>query len=210
MKLPKILNGKNRYDLVTLLERDNLIGIELGVAGGLFSKKMIKTGKFKTFFGVDKYSDHHDLNQYKSAIKYVGLLESYKLIKLDFNQALEIFDDQYFDFVYIDGYAHNGQRGGETICKWIKKVKPGGLLCGDDYDNKFPLTLQAVDHVKEITNLELFITDINAETDHHYASWVFKIDRFYNINTQKELELKSKIYDFYYRCKIKLKKIFYK
>ena len=78
MKLPKILNGKNRYDLVTLLERDNLIGIELGVAGGLFSKKMIKTGKFKTFFGVDKYSDHHDLNQYKSAIKYVGLLESYK------------------------------------------------------------------------------------------------------------------------------------
>ena len=71
MNLFKILKEKNRYDLVTLLERENLIGIELGVAGGLFSKKMINSGKFKTFFGVDKYSDHHDVNQYKSAIKYL-------------------------------------------------------------------------------------------------------------------------------------------
>ena len=36
MKLFEILEGKNRYDLVNLLEKDNLIGIELGVAGGLF------------------------------------------------------------------------------------------------------------------------------------------------------------------------------
>ena len=64
MKSFEILDGKNRYDLVNLLEKGSLIGIELGVAGGLFSKKMIETGKFKFFFGVDKYSDHHDLNQY--------------------------------------------------------------------------------------------------------------------------------------------------
>jgi len=210
MKLDKILNGKNRYDLVNLIEGNNLIGVELGVAGGLFSKKMIDTGKFKTFFGIDKYSDHHDLKQYKSAIKYVGLLKNYKLIKLDFNEALDIFDDQYFDFIYIDGYAHNGQKGGETICKWIKKVKIGGLLCGDDYNKKFPLTLQAVDYVQKKTDLDLFITDLNAETDHQYASWVFKIDKFYDFETKKDLELKSKIYDIYYRYKIKLKKLIFK
>jgi len=149
MKLFEILEGKNRYDLIKLLDKNNLIGIELGVAGGLFSKNMIDTGKFKTFFGIDKYSDHHDIEQYKSAIKYVGLLENYKLLKLDFDDAIDMFDDQYFDFIYIDGYAHNGQKGGETICKWIKKVKPGGLLCGDDYDKKFPLTLEAVNYIKK-------------------------------------------------------------
>ena len=65
MKLFEILKGKNRYDLINLIEGNNLIGVELGVAGGLFSKKMIDTGKFKTFFGIDKYSDHHDLKQYQ-------------------------------------------------------------------------------------------------------------------------------------------------
>ena len=34
----KILKGKNRYELVNLLNQDNLIGIELGVATGIFSK----------------------------------------------------------------------------------------------------------------------------------------------------------------------------
>ena len=50
MKSFEILEGKNRYDLVNLLEKDSLIGIELGVAKGLFSKKMIETGKFKFFW----------------------------------------------------------------------------------------------------------------------------------------------------------------
>ena len=50
MKSFEILEGKNRYDLVNLLEKGSLIGIELGVAKGLFSKKMIETGKFKFFF----------------------------------------------------------------------------------------------------------------------------------------------------------------
>ena len=210
MKSFEILEGKNRYDLVNLLEKDNLIGIELGVAGGLFSKKMIETGKFKFFFGVDKYSDHHDLNQYKSAIKYVGILENYNLLKLDFNQDLEMFDDQFFDFIYIDGYAHNGQKGGETLCKWIKKVKPGGIFCGDDYDQKFPLTIEAVNYISKETNLNFYITDIRSETDHNYASWAFKIDKFYNIKIKKDLRFKSKVYDIYYKCKIKLKKFFYK
>ena len=122
MKSFEILEGKNRYDLVNLLEKDSLIGIELGVAGGLFSKKMIETGKFKFFFGVDKYSDHHDLNQYKSAIKYVGILENYKLLKLDFNEALEMFDDQFFDFIYIDGYAHNGQKFLKHFASGLRKL----------------------------------------------------------------------------------------
>ena len=171
---------------------------------------MIESGKFKFFFGVDKYSDHHDQNQYKSAIKYVGILENYKLLKLDFNEALEMFDDQFFDFIYIDGYAHNGQKGGETLCKWIKKVKPGGILCGDDYDKSFPLTVEAVNYISKKTNLNLYITDIISEKDHKYASWVLKVDKLYNIEINKTLRLKSIIFDFYHRIIRKLKKIFFK
>ena len=74
---------------------------------------------------------------------------------------------------------------GETLCKWIKKVKPGGILCGDDYDQKFPLTIEAVNYISQETNLNFYITDIRSETDHKYASWAFRIDKFYNIKIKR-------------------------
>ena len=206
----KILKGKNRYEWVNLLNQDNLIGIELGVATGIFSKKMVQTGKFKAFFGVDKYSDHHDLNQYKDAIKNVGLLENYKLIKLTFEEAHDLFEDEFFDFIYIDGYAHNGQLGGQTICKWINKVKIGGLICGDDYHEKFPLTVDAVNYIKKQTQLDLLITDIGAESDHKFPSWAFKIDKKYEIKVKRELVIKSKFFDIFHKFRIKIKKILFK
>ena len=156
--------------------------------------------------GLDKFNSGFD----KLTGKYVGILKNFKLLKLDFNEALEMFEDQFFDFIYIDGYAHNGQQGGETLCKWIKKVKPGGILCGDDYDQKFPLTIEAVNYIRKETNLNLYITDITSETDHKYASWLFKIDKNYNVEIKKDLILKSKIFDIYYKYKIKLKKFFSK
>ena len=83
-------------------------------------------------------------------------------------------------------------------------------FCGDDYDQKFPLTVDAVNYISKETNLNFYITDIKSETDHKYSSWAFKIDKFYNIKIKKDLRFKSKVYDIYYKYKIKLKKIFYK
>ncbi len=207
----KRLNQISRDKLFTFAQRkEGLIGIELGVAKGAFSKQMVETKKFSIFFGIDKYSDHHNIKEYKFALKSVGLLENYKLFKITFDDALDIFEDQYFDFVYIDGYAHNGQKGGETICKWIRKVKPGGVLCGDDYDKKFPLTVESVNYVSKETGLELYITDPKYENDHKFSSWMLKIDKLYNLKPNTNLKVKSKIADFYFKNKIKIKKIFYK
>ena len=47
------LSGYSRFDLLKLLEgRTNLVGIELGVASGDYSAKMLDSGKFFQFFGV--------------------------------------------------------------------------------------------------------------------------------------------------------------
>ena len=41
------LSGYSRFDLLKLLEgRTNLVGIELGVASGDYSAKMLDSGKF--------------------------------------------------------------------------------------------------------------------------------------------------------------------
>ena len=47
--------------------------------------------------------------------KVVGLLEAYAarstVLRATFAEALALFPDEYFDLVYLDGYAHTGNDG---------------------------------------------------------------------------------------------------
>jgi len=207
----KIIKSYNRFNVPDFLNRKNLVGIELGVAKGEFSKKMINSGKFKLYYGVDKYSDHHDSKEYLETLKNVGFEKNFILLRTSFESALNLFEDNYFDFVYVDGYAHGGQEGGKTLCDWIKKVKIGGIICGDDYDQKFPLTVSAVDHLAENTNNQLFITNkdlYNKEEHKHFASWIINVDKYYDIKPNKSLILKSIIISLYHKIRIKIKYLF--
>ena len=212
LKKFETLENFSRSKLPELIKNnDNLVGIELGVAKGAYSKKMIETNKFSFFFGVDKYSDHHDTKEYLEAINTVGIFSNYKLIRCTFDEALELFEDDFFDFIYIDGYAHNGQLGGDTIVKWYSKLKVNGIICGDDYDDKFPLVKQAVNYLSDKYNLEILLTDVNAEEDgHDFPSWAHICQKKLSLSVKQEMIRKSKIYDFYYRNKIKFKKFFEK
>ena len=58
-----------------------------------------------------------------------------------------------------------------------------------DYDQKFPLTIEAVNYISKETNLNFYITDIRSETDQAIMSWVFKIDKFYNIKIKKGFKI---------------------
>ena len=42
---------------------------------------------------------------------------------MTFDDAIDLFEDQFFDFIYIDGFAHTGEEGGETLIKWYRKLK---------------------------------------------------------------------------------------
>jgi len=207
----KILHNYCRFNVPDFIQKDNLIGIELGVAKGDFSKKMLESNKFKFYYGVDKYSDHHDSNEYLAALKHIGINKSFHLLKTSFESALNIFEDNYFDFVYVDGYAHGGQEGGKTLCDWIKKVKVGGIICGDDYDSKFPLTIKAVNHLAQNTNNQIYLTNkdfVYENQRKHFASWIIKVDKEYNVKPDKSLMLKSKIISEYHKIRIKIKYLF--
>ena len=74
----KIIKNSYRHNVIDLLKGSRNLGIELGVAQGIFSERMVKSGKFSCFYGVDIYADTHDVNEYKSALKRVGLTENFK------------------------------------------------------------------------------------------------------------------------------------
>ena len=163
-----------RHNVINSLVGTGNVGIELGVAGGDFSKRMIDSGKFKIFYGVDLYSDHHNTNEYKHALKFVGLENNYRLLRMSFDDALELFDDDYFNFIYFDGYPHTGEEGGKTFVDWFRKAKIGGVIAGDDYHDDWPLVKWAVNTFAKALDVELSVTGKTETTNlSHYPSWFF-------------------------------------
>ena len=174
----KLLENFSRFDLVNLLNGENNVGIELGVAEGEYSKELIASGKFKKLFGVDCYESVHGKDQYKRALKTLVLPESnkYILMKMFFDEALDLFEDRSLDFIYIDGFAHSGEEGGKTMFDWYKKLKIGGIIGGDDFHSDWPLVKLTVKDFVQKTNEKLMLTEVvnNSSQYSKYPSWAIK------------------------------------
>jgi len=163
----------HRHDIVNELKGNNNIGVELGVAKGVFAKRLLNSLKFKKLYGVDMYNDVHDTNEYANTLKYLGLENSkYYLLRMDFESANNIFKDESFDFIYVDGFAHSGEEGGKTLIDWYKKLKIGGILAGDDYHSDWPLVVWAVNDLAKQLNATINLTEITEDEPYSkYPSW---------------------------------------
>jgi hypothetical protein len=125
------------------------VGIELGVAKGWFSHQLLINSKLSHLFSVDMWSGdrEHDVEEYKEALRLLlPHMHRSTCLRMMFSDALDLFPDGYFDFIYIDGYAHTGQEAGRTLTDWWPKLKAGGLFAGDDYHPNWPLVMEEVDN----------------------------------------------------------------
>jgi hypothetical protein len=123
--------------------------IELGVAAGTFSATLLKSRHVKHLFSVDAWdieNSGHGVEEYFSVLlDFRGFGDRSTIVRSGFADALYHIPDASLHFVYIDGNAHTGQEGGETIEAWFSKVAPGGMLAGHDYDVvQWPLTYHNV------------------------------------------------------------------
>lgn len=72
--------------------------------------------------------------KYKSIVKY----------KMTSEEALDAFKDQSVDLVYVDAlHTYRGAR--DDIARYLPKIRPGGWLCGHDYQQRFAGVIKAVD-----------------------------------------------------------------
>lgn len=150
-----------REAVFNLLHRSSCIGIELGVAAGGFSHRMVMTGKFDRCFGVDLYGGGiHSVSEYKEALRKIGVIRGtpYHLLRMTFEEAYDLFPDGWFDFIYVDGYAHGGEDGGATIYSWWRKLRVHGVMAGDDYHARWPLVVEAVDAFVKDSKTRLHLT----------------------------------------------------
>jgi hypothetical protein len=115
-------------------------GVEIGVARGGFTKKFCEAGI--EMVGVDPWmaDDNYDYepgqkamdDMYEQAKEAVKDYPNCKLLRMTSLEAAELFEDNTFDFVYIDGH-HGFRHVVDDINEWSKKVRKGGVISGHDY-----------------------------------------------------------------------------
>lgn len=160
----------------------NGVGIELGVAEGEFSERILRETEDSDFYlySVDMWAGDrgHDVAQYSRVIQR---FEKYKkrntIIKLKFDEALPLFPDNYFDFIYVDGYAHTGGENGKTFYDWFPKLKNGGVMAGDDYHDNWPLVKSSVDLFASSIDRDLHVINCHEPNSvwSEYPTWfIFK------------------------------------
>lgn len=133
-----------REDLYTQIPK-NGIGCELGVCRGYNAVQLFHLAKPKKLYLVDVWvngnaavADHvrFRAKDYQEQVSNIfeeqvesGVVELHKKGSLKF---LLDFDDDYFDWIYLDtGHVFDQTNAEINLC--IQKVKTGGLILGDDF-----------------------------------------------------------------------------
>ena len=165
---------QNRDDIASIL-KPNGLGVELGVATGQFSRRILEKSALRFLYSIDMYAGDrgHDVNEYKQALRTLEPFQQRNtIIRMRFDEAVDLFDDDYFDFVYVDGYAHTGEEEGKTLRDWYPKVKSGGVFAGDDYHRRWPKVVHHVDELVSQLELELHIISNEEKSKHnHFPTW---------------------------------------
>ncbi len=134
---PVVVEIVKKYNVKTICE--------VGVAFGNQSLEIIEKCNIKKLYGVDTYK-HYPSSEYKDPMNlpqplfdliYCLVDKRFKaagatLIRAPSIKAARLFANHSLDMVYIDA-NHTYQGVKDDLAAWYDKVKPGGIISGDDY-----------------------------------------------------------------------------
>lgn len=156
-RMPVEIPGADRVDLTKLFaELGYLTGAEIGTNRGSYALVIVHNNPKCNLYCVDPwtlYDGMHDFTDandrercYRQATERLDPLPNVHIVKKFSMDALEDFEDESLDFVYIDA-NHEWPYVTHDIYYWSQKVRSGGIVSGHDY-----LKTQREDglvHVKE-------------------------------------------------------------
>lgn len=148
---------------------------ELGVFEGAGIKTLVKSNP-KLLIGIDLWQDDNNWavtdgmtqskmdENYREALQLLELYPAVQYIKDYTTNCADKFEDEYFDFIYVD--ADHSYEGCEAdLINWWPKVKRGGILSGHDYfeaASKYKFgVIQAVDEFRinnSISDVDFYVT----------------------------------------------------
>lgn len=118
----------DRFTLLSLFPK-NGIAAEVGVDRGRFAERIYEITKPKKLHLVDKFMYEYQISEVKSRFK-----DDPNVIihKSDSAEGARLFDDDYFDFIYIDT-DHSYETTKKELNAYSNKIKSGGFISGHDY-----------------------------------------------------------------------------
>lgn len=158
-KMPIEVPNYGRANMAELFaELGFKVGVEVGVRDGGYSKTLMNANPGLTLYGVDPYEPHQGYRDHVRKSTFEAFeteahtkldgFERYHFIRDYSHNAVHQFEDGSLDFVYIDG-DHSFYNATQDIELWSKKVRPGGIVSGDDY---FKHKGKARIHVYQVVN----------------------------------------------------------
>jgi hypothetical protein len=110
---------------------------------------------------------------YEKVLEKFGNKSNVKIIKMKSCEASKLYDDDYFDWIYIDAdHSYDGVK--KDIINWWPKLKKGGIFSGHDFDPSITDENFEKYGVEKAIN-EFFSNKFNLTSEKNYKSWyVFK------------------------------------
>lgn len=152
----------------------NPVGIEIGTAEGYTTKYLLSTIPNLKLYGIDPYISFQDISGVFVDYDTNGVFENFTKMTSEYkdryfhfrktsDEAVNYFDDETIDFVFVDG-LHVYDQVLKDCQNYYSRVKKGGLFCGHDWSMND--VKKAVTEFSELINLNKSI--LNAEQDLWY------------------------------------------
>jgi len=108
-----------------LFSGKKVIGVEVGVDIGENANDILSNfPNIEKLYLVDVVDNIHD--RFKNEVISIFFIHRPSV------EAAKEFQDEYFDFVYIDA-NHSYQAVKDDLNAWCPKLKVGGVICGHDF-----------------------------------------------------------------------------
>ena len=132
---------RQRADFPLLLNEWELleVGVEVGVCKGELSRQILEfwpgflhlVDPWAHIPGYEEDYDHGS-NYQETLTRLKGFEDRYMIHRKTSLGAAKDFRDNFLDFVYLDAnHAYKAVKA--DIAAWWPKIRPGGMLAGDDY-----------------------------------------------------------------------------
>jgi predicted O-methyltransferase YrrM len=121
------------------------VGAEIGVETGKYSESLLRKIPDLKLYSVDCWETMIDYRsdlkertkryEAEAREKLAPYGDRSVIVKKYSMDAVEDFDDNSLDFVFIDG-NHDFRNCADDIAEWSKKVRVGGIISGHDFCNE--------------------------------------------------------------------------
>jgi len=123
------------------------IGAEIGVCFGVFAYHVLLQQQPSKLYLIDPWEyglqadvekdptptkQQHRDRECEVVFNYFAPYKNVEIVRLKSEDAVCLFEDSYFDYVYIDG-EHSYAAVTRDLVNYLPKIKIGGYLIGDDY-----------------------------------------------------------------------------